>query len=79
VGFPFQDHAGVSFAVKIGTPRSKDKSVDKREWYQKMTLKQWQGISHLIDDPLKKLVHWPHKVSSDSRTEEETLISKGGI
>jgi hypothetical protein len=55
VGSPFQDHARVPFAVKIGTPRLKDKSIDKKEGYQKMTLKQWQGISHLIDDPLKKL------------------------
>jgi hypothetical protein len=29
--------------------------MEKKEWHQKMTLKQWQGISHLIDDPLKKL------------------------
>jgi hypothetical protein len=55
VGSPFKDHARVSFAVKIGTPRVKDTSIDKKEWHQKMTLKQWQGISHLIDDPLKKL------------------------
>ena len=55
MGSPFKDHARVSFAVKIGTPRVKDTSIDKKEWHQKMTLKQWQGISHLIDDPLKKL------------------------
>jgi len=55
VGSSFQDHARVSFAVKIGTPKVKDTSMKKRGWHQKMTLKQWQGISHLIDDPLKKL------------------------
>ena len=55
VGSPFQDHARVSFAVKIGTPKPKVRSVDKREWHQKMTLKQWQGISHQIDDSLRTL------------------------
>jgi len=29
--------------------------VDNHEWYQKMTLKQWQGISHQIDDSSKML------------------------
>jgi hypothetical protein len=29
--------------------------VDNREWYQKMTIKQWQGISHQIDDSLRIL------------------------
>ena len=53
VGSPFQDHARVSFAVKIGTPRVKDTNIDKKERHQTMTLKQWQGIGHLIDDPLK--------------------------
>jgi hypothetical protein len=55
VGSSFQDHARVSFAVKIGTPKVKDTGMGKKEWHQKMTMKQWQGISHLIDDPLKKL------------------------
>jgi hypothetical protein len=45
----------VSFAVKIGTPKVKDTNIDKKEWHQTMTLKQWQGISHLIDEPLKNL------------------------
>ena len=49
VGSPFQDHARVSFAVKIGTPKVKDTNIDKKEWHQTMTLKQWQGISHLMD------------------------------
>ena len=53
VGSPFQDHDRVSFAVKIGTPRVKDTNIDKKERHQVMTLKQWQGISHLIDEPLK--------------------------
>jgi len=53
VGSPFQDHARVSFAVKIGTPRVKDTNRGKREQHQAMTLKQWQGIGHLIDEPLK--------------------------
>jgi hypothetical protein len=30
--------------------------TDKREWYQKMTLKQWQGIIRQIDDSLRILV-----------------------
>ena len=55
VGSPFQDHARVSFAVKIGTPKMTDTNMGKKEWHQKMTLKQWQGISHLIDEPLKSL------------------------
>jgi hypothetical protein len=55
VGSPFQDHARVSFAVNIGTPRPKTGKTDKREGFQKMTTKQWQGISHQIDDPLRKL------------------------
>ena len=58
VGSSFQDHARVSlasFAVKIGTPKVRDTSMGKNEWHQTMTLKQWQGISHLIDHPLKKL------------------------
>jgi hypothetical protein len=55
VGSPFQDHARVSFAVKIGTPKMTDTNMGKKEWHQKMTLKQWQGISHLIDEPLKNL------------------------
>jgi hypothetical protein len=55
VGSPFQDHARVSFAVNIGTPRPKTRSVNNREWYQKMTIKQWQGISHQIDDSLRTL------------------------
>jgi hypothetical protein len=46
LGSPFQDHARVSFAVNIGAPRPKASRVDNREWYQKMTIKQWQGISH---------------------------------
>jgi hypothetical protein len=29
--------------------------TDKREWYQKMTLKQWQGIIRQIDDSLRIL------------------------
>jgi hypothetical protein len=45
----------VSFAVHIGAPRPKTSREGKREWFQKMTTKQWQGISHLIDDPLSKL------------------------
>jgi hypothetical protein len=45
----------VSFAVKIGTPKVKDTNMGKKEWHQTMTLKQWQGISHLIDEPLKSL------------------------
>jgi len=53
VGSPFQDHARVSFAVKIGTPRVKDTNRGKKERHQAMTLKQWQGLSHLIDEPLK--------------------------
>jgi hypothetical protein len=48
VGSPFQDHARVSFAVKIGTPKVKDTNIDKKEWHQTMTLKRWQGISHLM-------------------------------
>jgi hypothetical protein len=55
VGSPFQDHARVSFAVNIGAPRPKTSRADKREWFQKMTTKQWQGISHQIDDPLRRL------------------------
>ena len=55
VGSPFQDHARASFAVKIGTPKVKDTNMGKKEWHQTMTLKQWQGISHLIDEPLKNL------------------------
>lgn len=53
VGTPFHDHARVSFAVKLGTPKASIKQADKRAWYQKLTLKQWQGISHQIDDSLK--------------------------
>ena len=55
VGSQFQDHARVSFAVKIGKPKPKVRSIDKRAWHQKMTLKQWQGISHQIDDSLRTL------------------------
>jgi hypothetical protein len=29
--------------------------TNDREWYQKITMKQWQGISHQIDDPLRAL------------------------
>jgi hypothetical protein len=29
--------------------------VDNCDWYQKMTIKQWQGISHQIDDSLRIL------------------------
>jgi len=43
----------VSFAVKLGTPKASIKKADTRAWYQKLTLKQWQGISHQIDDSLK--------------------------
>jgi hypothetical protein len=45
----------VSFAVNIGTPRPKTGKTDKREGFQKMTTKQWQGISHQIDDSLRIL------------------------
>ena len=55
VGSPFHDHARVSYAVNIGAPRPKTSREDKREWFQKMTTKQWQGISHQIDDPLRRL------------------------
>jgi hypothetical protein len=57
VGTPFHDHARVSFAVKLGTPKAKIKNADRLAWYQKMTLKQWQGISHQIDDPLRSLAN----------------------
>jgi hypothetical protein len=57
VGTPFHDHARVSFAVKLGTPKAKIKHVDKRAWHQKLTLKQWQGISHQIDDSLRRLAN----------------------
>jgi hypothetical protein len=57
VGTPFHDHARVSFAVKLGTPKAKIKNADRRAWYQKMTLKQWQGISHQIDDSLRSLAN----------------------
>ena len=53
VGTPFHDHARVSFAVKLGTPKANIKNADRRAWYQKLTLKQWQGISHQIDDSLR--------------------------
>ena len=39
VGTPFHDHARVSFAVKLGTPKANIKNADKRAWYQKLTLK----------------------------------------
>jgi hypothetical protein len=55
VGSPFQDHARVSFAVKIGTLKPMASKTNDREWYQKITMKQWQGISHQIDDPLRAL------------------------
>ena len=55
VGLSFQDHDRVSFTVNIGTPKVKDTNIDKKECHQTMTLKQWQGISHLIDEPLKNL------------------------
>ena len=55
VGSPFQDHARVSFAAKIGTQKPKTSSVNNHEWYQKMTLKQWQGISLQIYDSLRTL------------------------
>jgi hypothetical protein len=45
----------VSFAVKIGTPKPMASKTNNREWYQKITMKQWQGISHQIDDPLRAL------------------------
>jgi hypothetical protein len=64
VGSSFQDHARVSFAVKIGTPKVKDTNTGKKEWHQTMTLKQWQGISHLIDDPLKDHHHQPGHTKS---------------
>ena len=57
VGTPFHDHARVSFAVKLGTSKAKIKHVDKRAWHQKLTLKQWQGISHQIDDSLRRLAN----------------------
>lgn len=57
VGTPFHDHARVSFAVKLGTSKAKTKHVDKRAWHQKLTLKQWQGISHQIDDSLRRLAN----------------------
>ena len=52
---PFQDHARVSFALEIGTLRQMTSIVNNREWYQKMTLRQWQGISNQINDPLRSL------------------------
>jgi hypothetical protein len=33
------------------------KNADRRAWYQKLTLKQWQGISHQIDDSLRSRVN----------------------
>jgi hypothetical protein len=57
VGTPFHDHARVSFAVKLGTSKAKIKHVDKRAWHQKLTLKQWQGMSHQIDDSLRRLAN----------------------
>jgi hypothetical protein len=57
VGTPFHDHARVSFAVKLGTSKAKTKHVDKRARHQKLTLKQWQGISHQIDDSLRRLAN----------------------
>jgi len=47
----------VSFAVKLGTSKAKIKHVDKRAWHQKLTLKQWQGMSHQIDDSLRRLAN----------------------
>jgi len=55
VGSPFQDHARVSFAVKVGTLKPMANKAKDREWHQKITMKQWQGISHQIDDPLRVL------------------------
>jgi len=55
VGSPFQDHARVSFAVKVGTLKPMANKAKDREWHQKLTMKQWQGISHQIDDPLRVL------------------------
>jgi hypothetical protein len=62
VGTPFHDHARVSFAVKersssTGHAKAKIKNADRRAWYQKMTPKQWQGISHQIDDSLRSLAN----------------------
>ena len=53
VGSPYQDHARVSFAVKIGKLRPKSNTKTKKKWYQKMSLKHLQGISHQIDEQLK--------------------------
>jgi hypothetical protein len=44
----------VSFAVKIGTLKPLASKANDREWYQKITMKQWQGISHQIDDQLPR-------------------------
>jgi hypothetical protein len=53
VGSPYQDHARVSVAVKIGKSRLKSNRTTKKKWYQKMSLKHWQGISHQIDEQLR--------------------------
>jgi hypothetical protein len=57
VGTPFHDHARVSFAVNLGKSKAKTKHADKRAWHQKLTLKQWQGISHQIDHSLRRLAN----------------------
>jgi hypothetical protein len=55
VGSPFQDHARVSFAVKVGKSRPTTIKEKSKEWYQKLSLKQWREISHQIGDPLRLL------------------------
>jgi hypothetical protein len=55
VGSPYQDHARLLFAVKIGKSRPKATKETGKEWYQKLSLKQWQGVSHKIDNPKTSL------------------------
>ena len=52
---PSKDPVRVSFAVEIDEVRPKTVKVNSREWYQKLLLKRWRGISHQIDDPLRVL------------------------
>jgi hypothetical protein len=67
VGSPYQDHARVSFALQIGKSRPKTAKEAGKEWYQKLSLKQWRGISHKIDEPLRVLA----KQSLDSLAKGE--------
>jgi hypothetical protein len=55
VGSPLQDQARVSFAVQVGKSRQMTVEENSKEWYQKLSLKQWRGFSHQIDDPLRVL------------------------